>query len=221
MGLGGVGLLMDVEERFGIRIPDAHAERIRTAGDLYLYVLGRVQRLKDERCRSAVVFYCLRSALLHTLNVDRRSVRPDAAVADLLGSSTPHGAWRQLQKQIEFNLPDLQYPWWLFPASLATIASAAIIGLAWTLAAACILPLVALLPVVLLIHWADSRARVPAACSTVGGLVSSIVAEMPTDAETEPTAAWDTVRELISDMTGVPRDNITRGSRLAKDLNLG
>lgn len=221
MGLDIVELVIDVEERFGTRIPDAHAERIRTAGDLYLYVLGRVQRFKDGSCRSATIFYRLRTALMNTLNVERRRVRPDVPVAELLGGRTPHSAWQQLQKQIEFNLPGLRYPKWLLPISWTVLASVVIVAFAWSMVAACVLSLVALLPIVFLNRWAQSRARVPTSCSTVGGLVGTIVTEMPRDAETEPAAVWDTVRQLISEITGIPRDSVTRESRLVEDLNMG
>ena len=39
MGLDIVELVMTVEETFGIEIPDRDAERLRTVGDLYWYVL--------------------------------------------------------------------------------------------------------------------------------------------------------------------------------------
>jgi acyl carrier protein len=224
MGLDGVELVMDVEDRFGIRIPDGHAERIRTAGDLYLYVLGRVQRLKDGRCRSAVVFYRLRTALISAFDADRALVRLNTPVAQLVGNQAPHRAWKQLEQHLEFNLPGLRYPKWLGPGLLGGLICAviaAVVGFNWSVVAGCALPLVILLSLVPLNRLATAQARVPTSCNTIRGLVGTIVARMPSDAETEPDAVWDTVRELISDITGVPRDSIKRDSRLVEDLNLG
>ena len=42
MGLDIVELVMEVEETFGIDIPDQDAERLRTVGDLYWYVREHV-----------------------------------------------------------------------------------------------------------------------------------------------------------------------------------
>ena len=42
MGLDIVELVMEVEETFGIDIPDHDAERLRTVGDLYWYVREHV-----------------------------------------------------------------------------------------------------------------------------------------------------------------------------------
>lgn len=223
MGLDGVELLLDVEERFGIRISDEHTERIRTAGDLYLYVLGRVQGVEDGRCRSAVVFYQLRRALISAIDADRAIVRLATPVTQLVGNRGPHWTWRQLQPHLEFNLPGLRYPKWLGPAVAAGLILAvitAVAGLSWNFAVGCAFPGVVLLSLVLLSRLATGQAQVPDSCRTVRDVVETITKKIPTGAATRPDAVWGTVQELISDVTGVARENIKRESRLVGDLNL-
>lgn len=42
MGLDIVEMVMEVEAVFGIEIPDADAERLRTVGDLYQYLHSQI-----------------------------------------------------------------------------------------------------------------------------------------------------------------------------------
>ncbi len=224
MGLDAVELVMEVEDRFGISIPDGPAKQIRTAGDLYVYVLGRVQRLKDGTCRSAVVFYGLRTALFSAFDVDRALVRLDTPVSELFGDRAPHRAWGQLQQKLEFNLPGLRYPKWVgpaFAASLICAAASALVGFMLDFAAGCALPFLVLLAFLPLIPLANAQARVPDSCSTVRGFVRTIVDNMPADAEADPDAVWHTVGELIADTAGVPADSVKRDSRFVEDLNIG
>jgi len=45
-GFDGIEVVMDVEDTFGVAIPDKEAEQIRSAGELYEYVVRRVALVK-------------------------------------------------------------------------------------------------------------------------------------------------------------------------------
>lgn len=221
MGLEYVELVMGVEERFGVRITNATAERFRTAGDLYFYILGRVERFKEQRCRGAAVFSQVRAALMNVLEVERRCVRPRAPLAELLGAQRPSRVWPKVQERFEFGLPELRNPGWVWPLAALVLVGAVGIWVAYSAVTACILSMAALLLLGLVFHWAWGHARLPASCNTVGDLVRTIVAKLPADADVEPAAVWDALRAIIAEACSVSRDEIRRDSRLVEDLMVG
>lgn len=56
---------------------------------------------------------------------------------------------------------------------------------------------------------------------SLGGLVRTMIEQMPADAECQPEAVWDVLRGLIAKQAGVPRDSIRRETRFIEDLDLG
>lgn len=63
MGLDGVAIVMAAEQTFGIDIPDAAAERMRTPQMLLDYVAARVALAADADCLSQRTFYRVRRGL--------------------------------------------------------------------------------------------------------------------------------------------------------------
>jgi acyl carrier protein len=84
MGLDTVELVMEVEDEFGLSIPDADAEQIQTVGQLYAYVCHRLRPRAETVCPSARAFYRFRRALLARQPLPRRCVRPSSRISRLL-----------------------------------------------------------------------------------------------------------------------------------------
>jgi len=84
MGLDTVELVMEIEDEFGIGIPDADAELIQTVGQLHAYICGRLRPRGETPCPSARAFYQFRRALLARQPLPRRCVRPSSRVSRLL-----------------------------------------------------------------------------------------------------------------------------------------
>jgi acyl carrier protein len=84
MGLDTVELVMEVEDEFGMSIPDADAELIQTVGQLHAYVCQRLRPRGETVCPTARAFYRFRRALLARQPVPRRCVRPSSRVSRLL-----------------------------------------------------------------------------------------------------------------------------------------
>ena len=57
MGLEGVELVMEVEDRFGTSFLDAELERMQTVGDLHSFLMVRIRSQHSDVCPSAAVFY--------------------------------------------------------------------------------------------------------------------------------------------------------------------
>lgn len=55
MGLEGVELVLDVEERFETSVPDTQAERIQTVGDLHSFLMNRIRSQNSDSCPSAAI----------------------------------------------------------------------------------------------------------------------------------------------------------------------
>ena len=131
MGMDVVELVMEVEEAFDITILDRHAEKIRTVGDLYRYILGKLDGKISgtPSCLSASAFYRLRRKLMAEFRVERRRVRPASMLDDLIPTAKRRAEWRRLEDGLGWTLPDLVRPDWV---------GAAFVGLLITLAAAII-----------------------------------------------------------------------------------
>ncbi len=97
MGLDGVELVMDVEEKFGVAIPDDLAQTMRTVGDLYEYLVTQCNGDRQSGCLTSAAFYQVRQGICKTLRVERHDVRPATWIDELVGRSSYRRSWARLQ----------------------------------------------------------------------------------------------------------------------------
>lgn len=83
MGLRGVELVLQVEEKFQIEIPDAAAAKIATVRDLVDFIAARVSHSNWPRER---VFAVTRDIIVELLDVDPARVTEQAHLVDDLGA---------------------------------------------------------------------------------------------------------------------------------------
>lgn len=140
MGLDGVELIMEVENTFGIRIPDTEAEQLLTVGDLQEAVLKRVQVGQVAPSYEQVVFFRLRHLLRHyaraapiLTTTDLHELVPlaerrvwVAASATATGWSLPQLDWSPQGRR----LADV-FDWILFVGSIAWLVLAWWQEIAW------------------------------------------------------------------------------------------
>src|SRR5262249_18846998 len=93
---------------FGVTIPDARAEHLRTFGDLYAYLLERTQWKEPTPCPTSRAFYRLRRTLTGELGVERARVRPAALLRDLFPADSRGATWPRLAAAL--GLPGLPDP---------------------------------------------------------------------------------------------------------------
>ncbi len=93
MGLETVELVMEIEDEFGIKIPDEDAERIQTVGQLEQYV---VSRTSDD---PAVVRKKVREFIVDVSSCDPREVHDDAHIIYDLGMDARSDIVRALRKR--------------------------------------------------------------------------------------------------------------------------
>jgi len=110
MGLDSVELIMNIEETFDLTIPDQEAEKFQTVGDIYRYVLERIQVDDSPGCLSSKAFYRLRRVLIESFEAPRSSIRPTTRLDVLIPRKDRDSAWQRLEARLKLNLPGLQHP---------------------------------------------------------------------------------------------------------------
>jgi acyl carrier protein len=116
MGLDTVELVLEIEEAFGVSIPDECAQEMRTVEDIYEFLLLRcpvAEQGSASRCLTAAAFYRLRRGLCEVAALERRDVRPSTPVTSLLPRGSRRATWQRLGELLALKLPPLQRPAWL------------------------------------------------------------------------------------------------------------
>lgn len=238
MGLDAVELTMKVERCFGIEIPDREAERIRTAADLYAYVLRELDRdqILDPACPSRSGFYRLRRALVQSLGVPRRAVRRRARLEELLPRGERRRAWEQLSRLLNVALPPLRRPFdlegWLMGFVLFIATGGALACAAGAFLIEQTEPFVWIMlwlgSVMLAIFIASAIIKVtgplavciPSRCATVEaavGYFTEVRGERAAHGAT-PAELWLTLRRILFECSGTEEEKIRPETRLFQDL---
>jgi len=125
MGLDAVEIVMEVEESFGITIPEERAGNVRTVGDLYAIVLDLTKDINRDNsvCVTASTFRSLRRHLIPYVS-NARSIRPSRTIADSLPLRGRQRLWARLGHEMDLRMPPLQRPSWLALAAILLTVTA-------------------------------------------------------------------------------------------------
>lgn len=239
MGMDGVEIIMEIEDRFGIEIPDEEWPEVATMRGLQRLVeshLDRGRRLQpvEGPCPSFAPFFAVRRALVALAEVEPGQIRPRAPLAELLPREGRRELWQQLQYRTAIALPELQLPKpvaWMTGltgalAMLAIIGAVAQpVGVAAVMGAI-VLGMVCLVPVWLLLQTMARPLAVciPEDCRTVGAIVQCAGRwEYPEQREEPPLEynsprVWEELVEIVSEILSVPQSEIRPESHLIHDL---
>tara|TARA_R110002049_G_scaffold993_3_gene7154 strand:+ start:32559 stop:32819 length:261 start_codon:yes stop_codon:yes gene_type:complete len=72
-----------VEDKFGIRIPDAECEKNYTVQDFADSVFKKISINPTEKCLTQIIFYRIRKAF-QTLNLSKEQIKPEFQITELL-----------------------------------------------------------------------------------------------------------------------------------------
>ena len=128
MGLEGVELAMEVEERFATSVPDSDLVRMQTVGDLHKFLMTRIRSQGSDVCPSAAMFYPIRRILIDQFGLDRKLVRPATSLASLVSPKNRREFWRTIEFSLATQLPRLRRSKWLqwsgdvFPPECETVS---------------------------------------------------------------------------------------------------
>ncbi|KKL90698.1 hypothetical protein LCGC14_1902090 [marine sediment metagenome] len=106
MGLDSVELVVYVEDKFGISIPDAECEKIYTVQDFSDSVFKRISVNPTEKCLTQIIFYRIRKAF-QTLDLSKEQIKPDSQISDLLTQAELKTNWNKIENELGLKLPEL------------------------------------------------------------------------------------------------------------------
>jgi acyl carrier protein len=237
VGLDSVEIVMELEERFGINLPDHELHTARTVADLAALVIARLPKTGSPVCPTACSFYRLRRALMAVTGADRDSVRPSVGMDQFL----PRRPFRRRMwaglRAVHPGLPRLVAPRlvdrfliWMSLFALAALPVGAIVlvglyGIAAGLlsvavAVACALAALALLARV-------SAQSLPESLTTVGDVARAAAPRFAGLASAGPGERLvlemdilSTVRQVVAEQLGLPLEAVEPASDLVNDLSI-
>jgi hypothetical protein len=227
-----VPVIIKVEERFGVSIPDENWPA--TVGELYLYLLRHVRRAADSPCPTSQAFYQVRRTLISEFARSRKEVRPTARICDLFPAATRGVDWPRLAaalglsdlpefprrrvpslRALRFWLAGVTALWWLvYPILLFITGDELSLSyglLIWFLLALLVFESFGIVWVVwALDYW--ERVRVP----RVRDIVVPLAVRQAMQSASQDAAAqelWDELRAIIAAEAAVPVGEIHSSQR--------
>lgn len=107
MSLDTVELVISIEERFDISIPDGEAAQLHTIQEIADCVHSKIAMNPTAKCKSQLLFYLLRRYFQDQFGIDRDSFMPQRIIRDLLANHDLKSAWRSIQRDLQLELPRL------------------------------------------------------------------------------------------------------------------
>ena len=219
MGLEGLEILMEIEDEFGIKIPDEDSVRILTLGGMAMYVQNRLggtaEPVHAPLCGTARAFYALRRAMIDNLGLERSAIRPNVPVARLVPYGIRWRFWEYLEK-VGLRPPPLR----VLPAvEAAVILSTGVVGVLlvpWSPALLVLwIPLACVLAIVAL---RSTTSFLPAQCVTVGDLARQTWTESREAAiapvgGADGASVLDRVRTIVAEELRLPIDSLRPDTR--------
>ncbi len=226
-------LVLELEESFGIEVPEHQAADIFTVGDLYAFVLlATANRTRNlDVCLSARVFRSLRRhLLLHSLDSPSpiaRRISPSTPLLEVLPRTNRREAWTRMGDELLIRLPPLCRPRYITFVGVA-ISLVASIGCFFMLGNSIfstVISVVCFVGVAAIIFCATRPlATLPdATFDTLRGLTEQVLARNAAKLADQHNAfshrdVWTILTLILSDQLGVDRSKINPGAHLVRDL---
>lgn len=232
MGLDAVELVMEVEDRFNVKLADSECSRVRTVADLAALVISRLPR-PSGICPTARTFFELRSQMVNGAGVERRLVRPKARLETLFPSGLRR-PWRMLRmanprlpRLVASSAVDTAIMW---ATAIGVFVSVAVVGVTWArfgaVAGVVAFLLVAVAMVTFLRTSKEVGWRLPPGVETVGDVVRliapiAVAHGSPGERLLAQQRVLAEVRRITSLQLGLPLEKVQPESDFVKDLGVG
>lgn len=233
MGLDMVEILIEIEDKFEIYIPEYELAEVPTVGELHDYIMRKIgEKLAPDTCVNMVIALRLRHALMEVTRKPRQEIQLDTEMDLLLPLNARRTLWKDLKKRADIPLPMLRWPGWCKCTFWALTTMPLWFGslyfsfpvfesLFWGLVLACLF--VAGGAAWLLERWARIF---PTNCRLLKDTVTAISKKYgktfvhSSDRPSTSEETWNTLREIIAKVAGVKPERITRETHPYKDLGL-
>ncbi|MCH9655956.1 MAG: hypothetical protein K0U86_08420 [Planctomycetes bacterium] len=228
MGLDGVQLVMEIEEEFGITIPDSIYSELRTVGNLVDFCLERIHASKTVSCPSLTCFLSLRRLVRDVSKDPDLRIRPRDNIEEGLPESDRKQFWRRLPELLKTTPPALRRPPWLRKTLGLIVLGFGVYLMAltppWHIEVL-ILICCATIALGIILHWSTIglRTRTPEGYKTFGEITKrmvglTIATNPPTDQEYD--SVFSIVKRIIVDVLGVDGDEVIPTARFIEDLRM-
>ncbi len=107
MGLDSVELLMEIEQRFGINIPDEEAETITTVQKMYDAVWQHLGRQHSDKCKSQILFYKCRKYFESNFHILLPHCKLDELINTIFPKSDRRNLYKKFGEETNLELPSL------------------------------------------------------------------------------------------------------------------
>jgi acyl carrier protein len=242
-----VEIVLDVEETFGISLPDERMAEIRTVGELRDCIVEVLEHENTEGDGlTCVIFERLQEALqtVATRRASQEPITPETALSTLFPPIGRRSAWKQLTASLDLPLPPLKRPHWI-----STIFLLMAVVLGWITS---ILMLQVLFPVktaasgwligglggllgfaAIFLWWLVGRGLTwplavfwPKDVRTVGGLSHYLLQKrygevVKKEQRFNREEVWCILQSIIAATLGVNRCDVTPEARFFEDLGAG
>jgi len=196
--LDDVDLIEDVEQAFGVRLPDDELGRCETVGDLFELIIARLpdEPKTADRCATAMCLYRVRRAILTVAPLlDLRPSSPIGALRDV----SVRALYRAIAREGGLRPPFTYMSGWGCACLLAAVAVPAALfwwGAPWWTAAISL--------IVAMIPYRLSPLRLPPKLTVFGDLIELIAARnvgtlAALGARLRPTEAWKALQTVCAD----------------------
>ncbi|HZB89492.1 MAG TPA: hypothetical protein VE291_12580 [Terracidiphilus sp.] len=240
MGLDSVEIVLRTEDEFSITISDDEAAGSITVGKLYDLILSKLDTTPG--CLSSKAFYLTRRALVSSLGVQRRSIRPATPLSPLLPDETRRTQWGQLRRHLGMPTPPLRIPadlkqdlykrTFFVSSVIAAVLCALALWFGWSTIPVFIISAVLWVALSIGCMSLAERLAAPALATelpvdTAGELarvvlslnyehfVSSGISTKPTDED-----IWRRLVDILCDQLQVSRDEVVPNAHFADDLGV-
>lgn len=227
MGLDGVQLVMEIEEEFGITIPDSVYSELRTVGDLVDFCFERIHASKTVSCPSLTSFLSLRRLVRDVSKDPELRIRPRDNIEDCLPESDRKQFWLRLPELLKTTPPALRRPPWLRKILVFIVLGFGAFLMSFPLwhIEILILILCTTMALGIILHWSTLgfRKRTPDGYETFGEITKrmvglTIATNPPTDQEYDSIFAI--VKRIIIDVLGVDDAEVIPTARFIEDLRM-
>jgi acyl carrier protein len=229
MGLDTVELVMALEEKFGVEIPDDAAEKMLTVRDIIDFIYENLPHAKTSVCFSQRAFYELRRAAIPTLGISKKVFRPKTRWEDLIPKEERRQTWQRIETAFKVaHLPKLErnrvtrIAIAVMTMAIASTVFAATIQSGPGVSIIATILATALSASLLLRATASAKICFPDQLQTVGQLAEILVPDFIIPAKSK-TDGWtreevrQVVRGIIVDHLGV-EDTFSDDARIIDDL---
>jgi len=225
MGLDSVELVLETEHEFGITITDPEAVACATVGDLHRLICRKLG-VPTRDCWSNLAFYEVRRQLVERLGYSKRELRPGTRLADLIPEHDRRKLWPEVPAAPRLarsgRTQSLIISGGLLVGWLCALFAAGAGG-ASAFVAFC---LGALTTYVVLVRATRARAvHVAGDTQTIGDLARRhLSANEPALLERfkgrRDAGVWLTVRQIVAEQLGQPKEKVTPTARFVDDLGM-